>query len=60
MLFRSGGKVIERPDYRMLAAIVETQDAGSHFIKFYGPAATVAKEADGFRKMIEGMVPAGK
>jgi len=56
----AGGKAIDRPDYRMLAAIIETPDAGSHFIKFYGPAATVAKEADGFRKMIEGMVPAGK
>jgi len=56
----AGGKTIERPDYKMLAAIVETPDAGSHFLKFYGPAATVAKEADGFRKMIEGIVPAGK
>ena len=56
----AGGKTIERPDYRMLAAIVETADAGSHFLKFYGPAATVAKEADGFRKMVEGLVPAGK
>jgi hypothetical protein len=56
----AGGKTIERPDYRMLAAIVETPEAGSHFLKFYGPAATVAKEADGFRKMIEGLVPAGK
>jgi hypothetical protein len=44
----------------MLAAIVETAGAGSHFLKFYGPAATVAKDADGFRTMIEGMVPAGK
>ena len=56
----AGGKTIERPDYRMLAAIVETADAGSHFLKFYGPAETVAKEADGFRKMVEGLVPAGK
>jgi len=56
----AGGKTIERPDYRMLAAIIETTDAGSHFLKFYGPAATVAKEADGFRKMVEGMVPAAK
>lgn len=56
----AGGKTIERPEYRMLAAIVETTDSGSHFLKFYGPAATVANEADGFRKMIEGMVPAGK
>jgi hypothetical protein len=56
----AGGKTVERPDYRMLAAIVETPEAGSHFIKFYGPAATVAKQADGFRTMIEGIVPAGK
>lgn len=56
----AGGKTVERPDYRMLAAIVETPEAGSHFLKFYGPAATVAKEADGFRTMIEGLVPAGK
>lgn len=56
----AGGKTIERPDYRMLAAIVETAEAGSYFLKFYGPAATVAKEADGFRKMVEGLVPAAK
>ena len=56
----AGGKTIDRPDYRMLAAIVETPGSGSQFLKFYGPAATVAQEADGFRTMIEGMVPAGK
>jgi hypothetical protein len=56
----AGGKTIERPDYRMLAAIIETPDTGSHFLKFYGPAATVAKDADGFRTMVEGMVPAAK
>jgi len=54
----AGGKVIERPDYRMLAAIVETPQRGNYFLKFYGPAATVAASADGFRKMIEGIVPA--
>jgi len=56
----AGGKTIDRPDYRMLAAIVETPKSGSQFLKFYGPAATVAQEADGFRTMIEGLVPAGK
>lgn len=56
----AGGKTIDRPAYRMLAAIVETPGSGSQFLKFYGPAATVAQEADGFRTMIEGMVPAGK
>lgn len=54
----AGGKTVERPDYRMLAAIVETPDAGNYFLKFYGPAATVAQHADGFRRMIEGIVPA--
>lgn len=54
----AGGKTVERPDYRMLAAIVETPDAGNYFLKFYGPAAVVAKHADGFRRMIEGVVPA--
>ncbi len=55
-----GGKGVDRPDYRMLAAIVEAPDRGSHFLKFYGPAATVAAHADGFRRMVEGIVPAAK
>lgn len=54
----AGGQAVERPDYRMLAAIVETPDKGSYFLKFYGPGATVAMHADGFRKMVEGIVPA--
>ena len=52
----AGGTTIDRPGYRMLAAIVEGPD-GNYFLKFYGPAATVEQHADGFRKMIEGMVP---
>ena len=57
----AGGKTIERPDYRMMAAIIEAgENKGSFFLKFYGPAATVAKEADSFRKMVEGLVPAAK
>jgi hypothetical protein len=56
----AGGRAVDRPDYRMLAAIVETPDRGNHFLKFYGPAKTVAAHADGFRTMVEGMVAAGK
>jgi hypothetical protein len=56
----AGGKAVDRPDYRMLAAIVETTDRGNYFLKFYGPGKTVAKHADGFRAMVEGLVPAGK
>ncbi|MFM1903077.1 MAG: hypothetical protein RLZZ440_977 [Planctomycetota bacterium] len=56
----AGGPTVQRPDYRMLAAIVITPEAGNYFIKFYGPAATVGKHAAGFQTMLEGMVPAGK
>jgi hypothetical protein len=56
----AGGRTVERPDYRMLAAIVETPDRGNYFLKFYGPAKTVTAHADGFRTMVEGMVAAGK
>jgi hypothetical protein len=56
----AGGPTVQRPGYRMLAAIVETPEQGNSFLKFYGPAATVERHAAGFQKMIEGMVPAGR
>jgi hypothetical protein len=46
---------VERPDYRMLGAIIETPDAGNYFIKFYGPERTVAKNEKAFVEMIEGL-----
>jgi hypothetical protein len=52
----AGGQSIDRPDYRMMAAIIETTDKGNYFIKFYGPATTVEASSKGFQKMIEGMV----
>ena len=55
----AGGPTVQRPDYRMLAAIIETPAAGNYFLKFYGPAATIEQHAEGFRTMLEGMVPAG-
>jgi len=54
----AGGKTIDRPKYRMLAAIVEVPDRGNYFLKFYGPATVVGAHAEGFRGMIEGMVAA--
>ena len=56
----AGGKSIDRPDYRMLAAIVETPENGSYFLKFYGPGKTVVGQSEGFRKMVEAMVPASQ
>ena len=46
---------IQRGNYRMLAAIVETENNGNYFVKFYGPKATVDKNADAFHSMIESL-----
>jgi hypothetical protein len=56
----AGGKAVERPAYRMLAAIVETPGRGNYFLKCTGPAATMAAQSDGFRTMVEGLVASGK
>jgi hypothetical protein len=55
----AGGAAVDRPEYRMLAAIVETPEGGNQFLKFYGPSATVTPHVDGFRQMVEGMVAEG-
>ena len=46
---------VERPKYRMLAAIIPTKNAGTYFIKFYGPERTVADNEKAFVGMIEGL-----
>lgn len=55
--FAGGG--VERKGYRMLAAIIETNQGGkktgNYFIKFVGPAHTVADNEAGFQKMIESL-----
>jgi hypothetical protein len=45
---------VERKDYRMLAAIVQTKN-GNVFIKFYGPQRTVTENAAGFNKMLDSL-----
>ncbi|HTM54703.1 MAG TPA: hypothetical protein VL175_11775 [Pirellulales bacterium] len=46
---------VERPKYRMLAAIVVTPKAGNYFIKFYGPERTVAENERAFMSMIQSL-----
>jgi len=46
---------VERPKYRMLAAIIETKSAGDYFIKFYGPQQTVADNEKAFLEMIDSL-----
>jgi hypothetical protein len=46
---------VERPNYRMLAAIIETGGAGNYFLKFYGPEKTVAANEKAFLEMVKGL-----
>lgn len=51
----AGGAVTNRPNYRMLAAIVLTPKDGNYFLKFYGPEKTVGENKEKFEKMIESL-----
>jgi hypothetical protein len=46
---------VERPKYRMLGAILPTANAGTYFIKFYGPERTIAENEKAFLTMIESL-----
>lgn len=46
---------IIRENYRMLAAIVETENAGMYFIKFYGDGNTVEANAKRFETFVKSL-----
>ena len=50
----SGGKKVESPDQRMLAAIIQTPESGNYFVKLVGPAATIKANEAEFENMIKG------
>jgi len=45
------GVRVNKPDFALRGAIVES-DHGAYFVKFTGPAATVAQQADAFRSLV--------
>jgi hypothetical protein len=51
----SGQPKVERKNYRMLAAIIQTKEDGNYFVKLYGPKGTIDKNADHFKSMIESL-----
>ena len=51
----SGQAKVERENYRMLAAIIETSANGKYFVKLTGPKATIDKNEDHFKAMINSM-----
>lgn len=54
------GKKIPREGYRMLGAIIIAPKIGNYFVKFYGPAKTVAKYEADFDKMLDGLTVAAQ
>ena len=49
------GPKVDRPGYRMLAAIIATQKGGNYFIKFYGPAKSVAESEASFESLLSSL-----
>lgn len=48
----SGGSVVEREDYRMLAAIIQAGEHGQCFVKLYGPRRTISDNEAAFRAFV--------
>ncbi len=46
------GPKVERPSYRMLAAIIVLRQGGQHFVKLYGPRATIDRTAPAFKAFL--------
>jgi len=51
----SGKPKVERKNYRMLAAIIQTEANGNYFVKLYGPKPTIDKNEKYFKKMLESL-----
>jgi hypothetical protein len=53
--FNPAAPSVKREGYRMLAAIIVTEKNGQHFLKFYGPAKTVAAHEEAFGEMVKSL-----
>lgn len=46
---------VQRERYRMLAAIIVTEDLGQHFVKLYGPRKTIAANEKAFQAFLSSL-----
>lgn len=49
------GPAEDKTDYRMLGAVIVTQDSGSYFVKLYGPEQTVASGEASFMALLDSL-----
>lgn len=53
--FNPNAQKVERDEYRMVAAIIETAENGNYFVKMYGPKPTIAQHVEGFKTMVKNL-----
>lgn len=51
----AGGAVVERENYRMLAAIIQAGEHGQCFVKLYGPDKTITDNKEAFKSFVESL-----
>jgi hypothetical protein len=51
----AGGAMIERENYRTLAAIIQAGEHGQYFVKLYGPAKTIGDNEAAFKAFIKSL-----
>ena len=51
----AGGEVVERENYRTMAAIIQAGEHGQYFVKLYGPGKTMEANAKAFKKFIKSL-----
>lgn len=51
----AGGKVVQRPDYAMVGAIIVTPNRRQYFVKMTGPEKVVQENREAFAKMVKGI-----
>ena len=49
----AGGKVVQRPDYAMIGAIIVTPERRQYFVKMTGPEKVVQENREAFTKMVK-------
>ena len=51
----AGGKVVERENYRTLAAIIQAGEVGQYFVKVCGPKKTITENEPAFKAFVESL-----
>lgn len=49
------GPTLKREDFRMIAAVIETEKMGNYFLKIYGPRKTVAANEKAFHAVVNSL-----